>query len=130
MIKIKFIDKVGSQYLKKDIETVINNCALIFNLTDDKEIEIILLGEQEIQKLNKDYRNIDKATDVLSFPQTQFDTKINILGSLIICLPIVKEKNETLEDVLKHGFLHLLGYDHEVNEKEWETAAKKVNCKL
>ena len=101
------------------------------DLTGKLEIEIIFASEKEIKKLNLSYRKVDAPTDVLSFPQSQIKESLeNILGSIVICLKKVDEKGEDLTDVIKHGLLHLLGYDHEENEKKWEEAAKKIDCKL
>lgn len=101
------------------------------DLTCKQEIEILFVESDEIKKLNKKYRKIDKTTDVLSFPQSQMmGNPLNILGSIVICLEIVEQKEEALENVLKHGLLHLLGYDHETNSKRWENAADKINCQL
>jgi len=100
-------------------------------LTDKLEVEIMFVDNNEIKSLNVKHRDIDTPTDVLSFPQSQFkEAKENILGSIIICPEIVKEKNEDISDVIKHGLLHLLGYDHEENEAEWEKAAKLIECDL
>lgn len=90
-----------------------------------KEIELILVHNEEIQTLNKEYRNIDKATDVLSFP-LEFELPNMPLGSIVISVDFVEEKakeyGHSFEDELKllfiHGLLHLLGYDHEVDNGE------------
>ena len=90
-----------------------------------KDIELILTKNSQIQELNKKHRNIDKATDVLSFP-LEFDMENMPLGSIVISLDFVEEKakeyNHNFEDELKllfiHGLLHLLGFDHEVDNGE------------
>ena len=97
-------------------------------ITEDltsKDIELILTKNSQIQELNKKHRNIDKATDVLSFP-LEFDMENMPLGSIVISLDFVEEKakeyNHNFEDELKllfiHGLLHLLGFDHEVDNGE------------
>lgn len=101
-----------------------------FNI-DGASLEIIFVNPEEIQELNKKYRQIDKPTDVLSFPQTLVPrAKIRLLGSIVIAKQMVTLKNEDLSDVIKHGLLHLLGFDHEVDEKSWQNEAKKINCNL
>lgn len=114
------------------IETVNNSLKLVQpGLTNKLEIEIIFVSESEIRKLNREHRGIDTPTDVLSFPQDQIkESLVNILGSIVICSDKVIEKKEEPSDVIKHGLLHLLGYDHETNEKSWAEAAEKVDCKL
>ena len=90
-----------------------------------KDIELIIVNNDEIQELNKEHRDIDKATDVLSFP-LEFDMPNMPLGSIVISLDFVEEKakeyghtkEEEFSLLFIHGLLHLLGYDHEVDEGE------------
>lgn len=116
------------------IKEIVDNALSNFELSSQKiEVEIIFVEDKKIKELNNLYRNIDKPTDVLSFPQTQLaNSKINILGSIIICAKMVEEKQELLTDVIKHGLLHLLGFDHETDkdEKKWIEQAKIINCNL
>ena len=101
-----------------DLETISNDLT-------SKDIELIFLNNDNIQELNKEYRKIDKATDVLSFP-LEFDMPNMPLGSVVISIDFVEEKakeyNHSFEDELKllfiHGLLHLLGFDHEVDNGE------------
>ncbi len=95
----------------------------------DKNIEVSLnlVGEDKIRGLNRKYRSKDEVTDVLSFPLEESRLKkygILPLGDIFICLPFAvkesKRQNISLEKELAwltvHGFLHLLGYDHEISE--------------
>lgn len=90
----------------------------------DKEIELIITDKREIQEINKEYRDIDAPTDVLSFPYEEMP--MCPLGSIVISAPHVIEISEELghssDDELAllfiHGILHLLGYDHEVDSGE------------
>ena len=103
-----------------------------------KNIELIIVNNKTIKELNKEHRNIDKATDVLSFP-LEFDMPNIPLGSIVISVDFVEEKakeyNHSFEDELKllfiHGLLHLLGYDHEIDDGEHrekeEELIKKYN---
>lgn len=103
-----------------------------------KDIELIFLHNDEIRKLNKEHRNIDKATDVLSFP-LEVDMPNIPLGSIVISVDFVEQKskefNHSFDDELKllfiHGVLHLLGFDHEVDNgehrQEEERLIKKYN---
>jgi len=88
------------------------------------EVSLSLVGEAKIRKLNKKYRDKNEVTDVLSFPLEESRLKkhdILPLGDIFICLPFAvkesKRQDVGLEKELAwltaHGFLHLLGYDHE-----------------
>ena len=97
----------------------------------EKEVEISLavVEEDEIQRLNKIYREQDEPTDVLSF---QGDSKfifppsnIKQLGEIVICpSQITKREQNGLQEVFIHGILHLLGYDHQA-QKDLEIMEKK-----
>ena len=90
----------------------------------DREIELIVTTNKHMQEINKEHRNIDKATDVLSFPY--METPMAPLGSIVISEQYVKEmalefshkQNDELSLLFIHGLLHLLGYDHEVDSGE------------
>ena len=90
-----------------------------------KDIEVLGVRNDEIRILNKEHRKIDKATDVLSFP-LDYDFVNMPLGSIVISTDFVEEKskeyghefNEEFSLLFIHGILHLLGYDHEVDNGE------------
>jgi probable rRNA maturation factor len=86
---------------------------------EDYSVSIAFVDQKEIKEINKRYRGKNKATDVLSFSETEtknfLDDK-NFLGEIVICFSEIK-KNQ-IEKVLIHGILHLLGYDHEKSGKE------------
>ena len=104
----------------------------IEGLTNSKMyINIILTTPENIKKYNKEYRNIDKETDVLSFPmfeKEEIEEKVknndfktmDILGDMIISIPRVEEQaieyghsfERELAYMVVHSFYHLLGYDH------------------
>lgn len=104
------------------------------------EISIVLSGNNAIQKLNKTYRNKDKPTNVLSFPQTtaadiyDMHTPIIHLGDIIIAYETIaqesKVQNKDIRDhythMLVHGCLHLLHYDHETDEDAKEMEALEI----
>ncbi|MBU0720597.1 rRNA maturation RNase YbeY [bacterium] len=102
-------------------ETFLNSIAKTFS---DKEIELIITSNEEIQEINKEYRGMDKDTDVLSFPFE--DMPMSPLGSIVISSWHVqnkaKELGHTDKDELAllfiHGLLHLVGFDHEVDKGE------------
>ncbi|MDO5329544.1 MAG: rRNA maturation RNase YbeY [Coriobacteriia bacterium] len=80
---------------------------------------INFVSVEEIHKLNKQYRNIDRPTDVLSFESDIEDDA----GDIFICVDVARENNPDLEEELRlltvHGMLHLCGYDH-MNDNEAE----------
>ncbi|HEY9269172.1 MAG TPA: rRNA maturation RNase YbeY [Methylotenera sp.] len=86
----------------------------------DTEVTIRIVDEDEGRILNRDYRNKDYATNVLTFPLTE---EPHLMGDIIICAPVVaKEAKEQHKDLLAHyahltvhGVLHLHGYDHETD---------------
>ena len=116
---------------KQTISDLIKESISNFDLTGELEIEIMFVDKEKIRKLNNRYRKVNQPTDVLSFPLNQFaGQKINFLGSLVVCGEIAAEKNENVNEVIKHGLLHLLGYDHEKNQKSWREAANLIDCSL
>lgn len=82
------------------------------------EVHVHAVSEEEIRRLNRMHRGKDKVTDVLSFPSGDLPI-FGELGDVIICYPQAERQAEgdivlELADLLVHGVLHLLGYDHEV----------------
>ena len=92
--------------------TVINSLQKEFSSFDISTINIVFVDEKEMQKLNKQYRNIDDVTDVLSF---NLDTE-GFLGEIYICPEYINKTVEKYEEeiirVIIHGVLHLLGFEH------------------
>lgn len=90
-----------------------------------KDLELIIVSNDEIQALNKEHRQKNKPTDVLSFP-LEFNMPQMPLGSIIISNNFVEQKakefghstHEELCLLFIHGLLHLLGYDHEIDNGE------------
>ena len=113
-------------------------CTLEYEDFDkDAEVSITLCDNEYIRKLNKEYRNKDKATDVLSFPLYDFNEEDDsvfeledsiALGDIVISLERAKEQakevgNTFIKEVAFltiHSTLHLLGYDHERSEEDDE----------
>jgi probable rRNA maturation factor len=95
---------------------------------ESSELSILLCDDSLIQKLNREHRGKDKPTDVLSFPQAEFDQpgkpvagqSLALLGDVVISLDKAQRQAEgrkrpLAEEVrflLAHGVLHLMGYDH------------------
>ena len=110
-------------------ETFLNTIAL--SLTQ-REVELIITSSQEIQQINLEHRNINKSTDVLSFPYE--DMPLAPLGSIVISSEYViqkaKEFQHTNSDELSllfiHGLLHISGYDHELDNGEMRLKEKEL----
>lgn len=110
-----------------DFEKIVKDVSNYFN--ENTKISLILVNNEEIRNLNRDYRNIDRETDVLSF----VDEDGEYLGDIFINIERVysqaKEYNHSVERefafLLVHGILHLKGYDHHTNEEEIEMFAKQ-----
>ncbi len=98
----------------------------------DKEIELILTDDATIRTMNKEYRGIDKATDVLSFPFEPMP--MAPLGSLVISMDHVRQAAEAFSHseeeetalLFIHGLLHLLGYDHECDNGEMRDEERRL----
>ena len=90
----------------------------------DKEIELLIADTNEMREINRTHRNIDKDTDVLSFPYEEMP--LSPLGSIVISSSYLEENskefghsiNDELALLFIHGMLHLLGYDHERDNGE------------
>jgi len=97
---------------------------------DNAIFNIIFVSSGEIHKINKEYRNVDRVTDVISFALEDTPDVVNIdlrlLGDIYICLDKVYEQasiynHSNLREVcflITHGLLHLLGYDHMEEDDE------------
>lgn len=104
----------------------------IASFLSQKEIELIITSAQEMQEINKQTRNIDKSTDVLSFPYEEMP--MTPLGSIVISAEHVEQKaqefghsnDDELALLFIHGMLHLLGYDHEVDQGEMRQEEQKL----
>ena len=88
---------------------------------EDAELTVRMTDSQEIRELNRDYRHMDKPTNILSFPfECPPEVKLPLLGDLIVCTEVLKreagEQGKSVEEhfahLIVHGTLHLLGYDH------------------
>ena len=115
------------------IKKVINETLHYENITDNVEISFSIVDNREINEINKKHRNIDSATDVLSFPLIDFnienlpaDGSTVYLGDIIISIERAyeqaKEYGHSIERELgfltAHSMLHLLGYDHMIPAEE------------
>ena len=136
--QMEFLEISESVEYKELIENVVETCFNIEGLTKTKlYLNVILTNPKTIKATNKKFRNIDKETDVLSFPMfekdeietiisTENDEQIeDVLGDIMISIPRVIEQakeyghsvQRELAYMVVHGFYHIMGYDH-MNEEE------------
>lgn len=126
----------------------------MLNVTTNYEIDVSLVDDETIHEINRDYRKVDRVTDVISFAFNDDKDPANVilnpevprmLGEILICLPQAKRQAEQIGNTLQrelsflfvHGLLHLLGYDHmkpedeavmfPLQDKILEEAAKDAN---
>jgi probable rRNA maturation factor len=119
------------------------------DLSNKAELSILFVGDRDMQKLNADFRGIDKTTDVLSFPQVEFGVKhlksplkfvsskfqssSLLLGDIVINVQKTAAQAEItgvtfyeeIDRLLVHGILHLLGYEHEKSSSRATAMRKK-----
>lgn len=144
-ISVHFLDEhnyIPEEELKR-LSALLETASEIEQITD-AEVSVTFVDDLEIQELNKNYRGKDQATDVLSFPMYEAEeTQIIVddeeedlmLGDIIISVPSAREQaleyghsfERELGFLMVHGFLHLLGYDHESEEMEKEMFTKQEN---
>ena len=144
---------------EKTIKKVVDKCFEVENLQNTNlYMSITLTNPEKIKTINKQYRNINKATDVLSFPmfeKEELDTMVqdsakkdqvddtendenqvrDILGDIVISIQKVQEQakeyghsfERELSYMVVHGFYHLMGYDHMVEDDKKQMRAKEEN---
>lgn len=133
IVETNFLDIEENKKLKMFTENVVKTCFEKEDLIDlNFYLSITLTTPDQIHKLNKEYRNIDKETDVLSFPmfeKNEIDEIVKkrkknkipeVLGDIVISVQRVKEQakeyghsfERELSYMLVHGFYHIMGYDH------------------
>ncbi len=101
---------------------VAKEASLELNVNEDKLLNVVICDNDMIKTYNKTYRNIDKETDVLSFPSDEEGELGDILISIDKAKSQAVEYGHTLKRELSfllcHGILHCLGYDHMTKEEE------------
>lgn len=115
----------------KDIKKYYKKTLEVLKIEDDLDLSLIIVGKTKIRSINRDYRNKDAVTDVISFANIDSDDydylcdDVN-LGDIFINVDRVKSQAKKYGHSIKrefvflfiHGFLHLLGYDHMEKEDE------------
>lgn len=89
-------------------------------------VEIFLVSDIKMRKLNHFFRKKDKATNVLSFPAAGFsrpDLNDDFLGEIYLAPAYIASKNQDIAKLVIHGFLHLFGYDHKTKNDRIEMEA-------
>nr|WP_071317479.1 rRNA maturation RNase YbeY [Anaerobacillus isosaccharinicus]MBA5585502.1 rRNA maturation RNase YbeY [Anaerobacillus isosaccharinicus]QOY38437.1 rRNA maturation RNase YbeY [Anaerobacillus isosaccharinicus] len=140
MIDVDIHDETNalSEDQVKLIETIINFVATEENVTEGSEVSVTFVDNKTIQEINKEYRNKDSVTDVISFALNDDESDVfaevipNLLGDIIVSYPKTVQQaeeyghsiNRELGFLVVHGFLHLLGYDH-INEEEEKVMFKR-----
>lgn len=135
----------------EDFEKLVEDCARAAleeeEIEDDAEVSVTLVDNARIRELNKEFREIDRETDVLSFPlgdengfEVDPDNDAILLGDIVISLEKARAQSEEyghsfrreVAFLLTHSLFHLLGYDHITEDEEKEMFAKqeKVLTKL
>lgn len=108
----------------------------IINEFGDFSVELVFVDSIQSRQLNKEFLNKDYATDVLSFPFSQMGLESKFIGSIVINIDLAKKVslelnhsiNEEIALLFIHGFLHLMGYDHEIDSGEQrELESKLIN---
>lgn len=129
-MSVELDDRVGSGVPAGEAERVVS-ATLAAESIADVEVGLVLLDAPSMQDLNRVHRALDEATDVLSFPIDDADDVPlpgvpRLLGDVAICVPVLLAQaaeqdvlpGDELTDLLVHGVLHLLGYDHETDQGE------------
>jgi probable rRNA maturation factor len=145
VLEIEYNDETGelSENQIQQILELLTLAAEMENITEESELSLTFVTNEKIHQINKEYRGVDRPTDVISFAlEESVEEEIEIigapsmpriLGDIIISIPKAKEQAmeyghsfmRELGFLAVHGFLHLLGYDHGTKEEEKEMFTKQ-----
>jgi probable rRNA maturation factor len=145
MLEIDMMDETTEISEKQwmDIEQLLQFAAKMEEITPGAELSVTFVNNEKIKEINRDYRNKNQATDVISFAMEEMgegemeiiyeEDAPRMLGDIIISVPKAIEQAEEYGHSLKrelgflalHGLLHLLGYDHESEAEEKEMFDKQ-----
>lgn len=124
-------DKNVTRY-KKDYQRILERCVQVLDRPGDWQLSVIFTDPTSIHQINKEYRGIDRPTDVISFAlqddgQTDlFQGQMYELGDIFINVQAIKDQAKEYGHTQRreacflfcHGLLHLMGYDHQTKEEE------------
>lgn len=148
LVEVNFLDIPENKQYKEEIKKVIMVCFKEEDLIDKNlYINVVLTNPKNIRKINKEHRNIDKETDVLSFPMFEKEElenikfeHIEVLGDIVISVEQVKKQAEEYGHgferefayMIVHGFYHIMGFDHikEDERKQMREHEEKILNKL
>lgn len=118
---------------EQDFTAIIELALKTLGIEDDVEVSCVLVDDERIHEINREYRHIDRSTDVISFAMEDNDQFYvegmpRTLGDIFISVDHAKKQAEEYGHSLRremcflftHGILHLLGYDHMTDEQEKE----------
>lgn len=118
---------------EQDFKAIIEQALKTLGIEDDVEVSCVLVDDERIHEINREYRHIDRSTDVISFAMEDNDQFYvegmpRTLGDIFISVDHAKKQAEEYGHSLRremcflftHGILHLLGYDHMTDEQEKE----------
>ena len=118
---------------EQDVTAIIEQALKTLGIEDDVEVSCVLVDDERIHEINREYRHIDRSTDVISFAMEDNDQFYvegmpRTLGDIFISVDHAKKQAEEYGHSLRremcflftHGILHLLGYDHMTDEQEKE----------
>jgi probable rRNA maturation factor len=129
-VTLEFDDRAECGVVAAEVESVIA-AVLSAEQVGEVEVGVVLVDAFEMQEINREHRGKDEPTDVLSFPidddeDDDLGGVTRMLGDIVICVPVLVQQaadnevavGDELVDLLVHGTLHLLGYDHETDGGE------------
>lgn len=134
-IDFVFDNEVGNfeNNYEQDFTAIIEQALKTLGIEDDVEVSCVLVDDERIHEINREYRHIDRSTDVISFAMEDNDQFYvegmpRTLGDIFISVDHAKKQAEEYGHSLRremcflftHGILHLLGYDHMTDEQEKE----------
>ena len=126
----QYDDEKCSNYLDETVKNAITRTLDYLGKNDKNlEISVVFADMEEIQDLNRRFRNVDKPTNVLSFPNDGI-----FLGDIVLCYDVIRkealEQNKMFDShmihLVVHSILHLLGYDHISDDEAEEMEALEI----
>ena len=147
ILEISYVETEENAENEAIIKTVLQKCFEVENMDElGLYVSVTMTCPTYIRKINNEYRNIDKETDVLSFPMfekneidqivsSKTNMRRDVLGDIVVSVDRVKEQaveyghsfERELAYMIVHGFYHLMGYDHMTDDEKSVMRAKEEN---